>query len=306
MMLSGIVTGAAPEWLIPKRMPAVPKLARLRTNVKLNKQKNRVLVKIKRKIIEIDEELCDGCGNCVTACEEGAIQIVDGKAKVINDIFCDGLGACIGDCPPDALKIVEREAEAFDEEAVQQHLSNIEQISVPASEPSACGCPSEKIQSFIPSTACQTANRPTSMEQSESALSNWPIQINLIQPGTPFLEDCDLLLAADCVPAAYPNFHQDFLKGKTLMLGCPKLDDAEAYVDKFAAIFKTAAIKSVTIVIMEVPCCSGLPVIVKKALEISGVKIALEEIVVSIREGKVLERNWNPPELLTTLGDRPS
>jgi ferredoxin len=263
-------------------------------------------VKIKRKIIEIDEALCDGCGNCVTACDEGAIQIINGKAKVISDIFCDGLGACIGDCPPDALKIVEREAEAFDEEAVQQHLAGMEHQTVSAPEPSACGCPSEKIQTFIPTSACQTANQPKSLEQSASALSNWPIQINLIQPQAPFLKGCDLLLAADCVPAAYPNFHQDFLKGKTLMLGCPKLDDAEAYVEKFAAIFKTADIKSVTIVIMEVPCCSGLPVIVKKALEISGVKIALEEIVVSIREGKVLERNWNPPELLTPLTASPA
>ncbi len=263
-------------------------------------------MKIKRKIIEIDEELCDGCGNCVTACEEGAIQIVDGKAKVISDVFCDGLGACLGDCPPDALKIIEREAEEFDEEAVQQHLASAGQNTVSEPEPSACGCPSEKLQTFIPTSACQTANQPTSLEQSASTLSNWPIQINLIQPQAPFLKGCDLLLAADCVPAAYPSFHQDFLKGKTLMLGCPKLDDAEAYVEKFTAIFKTADIKSVTIVIMEVPCCSGLPVIVKKALEISGVKIALEEIVVSIREGKILERNWNPPELLTTLSASPA
>lgn len=257
-------------------------------------------MKVMRKIIEIDEELCDGCGNCVVACEEGAIKIIDGKAKVIKDMFCDGLGACIGDCPLDALKIIEREADAFDEEAVKVHLSTLDEVDAPASEPQACGCASQKIQTFIPAmpaTSCQAANKPKAMERTNSApvgravsaLANWPIQINLVPPQAPFLKGSDLLLAADCVPASVPNFHQDYLQGKIMLLGCPKLDDAEEYVQKFAAIFQTADIKSLTIVIMEVPCCSGMPMIIKKAMEISGVSIPVEEIVVSIKDGAALQ-----------------
>ncbi len=250
-------------------------------------------MKVKRKIIEIDEELCDGCGNCVTACEEGAIQIVDGVAKVVNDVFCDGLGACIGDCPLDALKIVEREAEAFDEEAVEKHLQSLNPAEEPKAEPMACGCPSTQMQNFGLMGSCEQANKPVSMESQQTALTHWPIQINLVPPTAPFLKGCDLLVAADCVTAACPNFHQDILKGKTVMMGCPKFDDAEAYVGKFADIFKTAGISSITIAIMEVPCCSGLPMIVKKGLELSGMNIPLEEVVISIREGQVIERMRN-------------
>ena len=251
-------------------------------------------MKIKRKIIEIDEEKCDGCGECVTACEEGAIQIIDGKAKVVSDMFCDGLGACIGDCPLDALKIVEREAEPFDEEAVKEHLKTLDgNTSEEKPEPAACGCPSAKIQQFIPTSACEAANKPASIPSQQSALMNWPIQIHLVPPTAPFLQGADLLVAADCVPAAYADFHKDFLEGKTIMMGCPKLDDGQAYVEKFAAIFQTAGIKSVTVAVMEVPCCSGLPMIIKKALELSGANIPVEEVVVSIREGKILSRIKN-------------
>lgn len=255
-------------------------------------------MKIKRKIIEIDEEKCDGCGNCVTACEEGAIQIIDGKAKVINDVFCDGLGACIGDCPLDALTIVEREAEAFDEEAVKVHLETLTVEQPQEPKAAGCGCPSSRLQSFaMPEpkleTACAAANKPVTHESAASELSQWPIQINLIPPTAPFLKNADLLVAADCVPAAVPNFHQQFLKDKIVMLGCPKLDNAEAYVEKFTAIFQTANIRSVTIAIMEVPCCSGLPMIIRRALELSGRHIPVEEVVVSIREGKVIRRLQN-------------
>lgn len=259
-------------------------------------------MKIKRKIIEIDEELCDGCGNCVTACEEGAIQIIDGKARVVNDMFCDGLGACIGDCPLDALKIVEREAEEFDEEAVKLHLKQLKAEGTD-DEPLACGCASTHIQQFIPVGSCQSANRPTDLTpgtsgdtpagRAESTLSNWPIQINLVPPQAPFLKGADVLLAADCVPASYPNFHQDFLKDRKMLLGCPKLDNAEAYVQKLAAIFQTADIRSLMIVIMEVPCCSGLPMIVKRAMELAGATFPVEEVIVSIREGQILKRIRN-------------
>ncbi|MCG8338735.1 MAG: 4Fe-4S binding protein [Proteobacteria bacterium] len=250
-------------------------------------------MKIKRKIIEIDEELCDGCGDCVTACEEGAIQVIDGKAKVINDVFCDGLGACIGDCHVDALKIVEREAEPFDEAAVKEHLTQIAHANLAPPMKAGCGCPSAAIQQFTDPVACEDANKPVSRPESPSALAQWPIQIALIPPTAPFLNNADILVAADCVPAACPDFHEGFLRNKILMLGCPKFDDGQAYVDKFAAIFRTANVNSVTIAIMEVPCCSGLPLMVKKGLELSGKNIPLEEVIISIREGKVLERLKN-------------
>ncbi len=250
-------------------------------------------MKVKRKIIEIDEELCDGCGNCVTACEEGAIQIIDGVAKVVNDVFCDGLGACIGDCPLDALKIVEREAEPFDEAAVAEHLKTLETADAPKEETMACGCPSSRMQSFEPISPCAAANKPATMQSADSALTHWPIQIALVPPTAPFLKGADLLVAADCVPAACPTYHQELLQGKTMMMGCPKFDDAQAYVEKFAAIFQAADIKSITIAVMEVPCCSGLPMIVKKGLELSGRNIPLEEVVVGIRDGKIIQRLKN-------------
>jgi ferredoxin len=256
-----------------------------------NRSTCEVKMKVKRKIIEIDEDRCDGCGNCVTACEEGAIQIVNGKAKVVNDRFCDGLGACIGDCPLDALHIVEREAETFDEEAVQQHLAGLTAATGPQTDRPAVGCRSARLQQFIPTVPARTTNQAASPET--SALANWPIQIHLVPPTAPFLRHCDLLLAADCVPAAVPNFHRDFLKGKIMLLGCPKLDDAQAYVDKLAQIFKNADIHSLTVAVMEVPCCSGLPMIVKQAMEKAAVSIPIEEIVISIRQGKALERQRN-------------
>ncbi|MFZ1985055.1 MAG: 4Fe-4S binding protein [Desulfatitalea sp.] len=236
-----------------------------------------------RKIIQIDEEKCNGCGQCVTGCAEGALAIVDGKAKVVSDSLCDGLGACIGECPEDALKIIEREADAFDEEAVERHLE-VQAVQPPKTM--ACGCPSAQIQSFSP---CAQANRPgQQLPIQSSALSHWPVQIRLIPPNAPFLKGADLLVAADCVPVAFPAFHQEFLRGKTVMLGCPKFDDAQSYVEKFTAIFKTAGLKSITIVIMEVPCCGGLPRIVEKALQDAGSRIPFTLVVVSTR-GKIIE-----------------
>ncbi len=239
-----------------------------------------------RKIIQIDEEKCNGCGNCVTGCAEGALAIVDGKAKVISDNLCDGLGACIGECPQDALKIVEKEAEAFDEHAVEQHLAA--QAAEKPEAAMACGCPSAQIQSFTP---CAKANAPgRQVPLHGSALSHWPVQIRLVPPTAPFLKGADLLVAADCVPVAFPAFHQEFLRGKTVMLGCPKFDDAQAYVDKFTAIFKTAGLKSITVVIMEVPCCAGLPRIVEVAQREAGTRIPTRLVVVSTRGNILQER----------------
>jgi ferredoxin len=260
-------------------------------------RRRRGKMNIKRKIIEIDEEKCNGCGQCVEACAEGAIQLVNGKAKLVADNYCDGLAACVGECPVDALKIVEREAEAFDAEAAEHYVQKLKaqrsehrtlnaerqnEISLP------CGCPSTKIEMF--GSPCEAANQPVSQTGSDSALSHWPVQIRLVPPFAPFLQKADLLVASDCAPVAYPDFHKDFLKGRTVLVGCPKFDDTEAYVAKFAEIFKVADIKSVTILIMEVPCCSKMPMIVQEGMALAGKEIPTEIVVVSSR-GKIIRRD---------------
>jgi ferredoxin len=238
-------------------------------------------MKIKRKIIEIDEQLCSGCGECAAACAEGAIRIVGGKARLVSETFCDGLGACLGDCPEGALKIIERESEEFDPKLVEEHLRS---MSPPGKEEAAlaCGCPSQQVQIFPSSPLTRSAGQ----EMPQSALTHWPVQIRLVPPQAPFLKGADLLVAADCTPLAYAGFHQDLLPGKVVMLGCPKFDDAEEYTEKFAEIFRTAGIRSITVVEMEVPCCSKLPLIIKKALGLSDKRIPMEEIVISRRGEK--------------------
>ena len=245
-------------------------------------------MKVIRKIIKIDEDLCNGCGNCVPACAEGALEIIDGKARVIADIYCDGLGACLGECPTGALTIEERQADEFDEHAVEEMLAVQEKTAAaPKVLPMATGgCPSSRmVQSFGSASAAD----PIAGEPVESALSHWPVQIMLVPPTAPFLKGADLLVLADCVPVAFPTLHRDFLHGKRVMLGCPKFDNAEAYIDKFAQICKQSGIRSITSVVMEVPCCAALPVIVQKGMQRSGVKLPLEEVVISVR-GKILER----------------
>lgn len=243
-------------------------------------------MKVKRKIIEIDEDRCTGCGQCVLACAEGAIQIIDGKAKVVSDNLCDGLGACIGECPEDALHIIEREAEEFDEAAVEKHLESLPDQEQPATL--ACGCPSSQVQTLTAETPCQAANRPVIPTSAQSNLSNWPVQIHLVPPTAPFLKGAHLLVAADCVPVAFPRFQSELLPGRTVMIGCPKFDNKDIYVEKFSQIFKTAGIKSITCVRMEVPCCSGLPMILNEAMQSAGVKIPMEVRVVSSR-GEIME-----------------
>jgi NAD-dependent dihydropyrimidine dehydrogenase PreA subunit len=245
-------------------------------------------MKTLRKIIEIDEELCDGCGQCVPSCAEGALEIVDGKAQIIADKLCDGLGACLGECPTGALRVIEREADEFDEEAVEEHLS--EKRPTQEEQHIACGCPSTRIQTFVPIESHPEAKIPSAMgTKSESALSHWPVQIRLIPPKAPFLKGAELLVLADCVAVAYANLHSDLMNGKVVMMGCPKFDGAQEYIDKFAEIFKIAGIKSITTVYMEVPCCSGLPMIVKKGLEKSGQTIPMNDVIISTR-GKVMEQ----------------
>jgi ferredoxin len=244
---------------------------------------------VMRKIIEIDEERCDGCGQCVPACAEGAIQVIDGKAKLVADKYCDGLGACLGDCPMDALHVIEREAEDFDEEAVEEYLKTVAQPEEAAEQTMACGCPSTQIRSFEGDKACPNAGPAVGDGQGESALTHWPIQIKLIPPTAPFLKGADLLILADCVGGAYAGLHRDLMVGRVVMMGCPKLDDAEAYIEKFTEVFKTAKPRSITIAMMEVPCCSGLSHIVKEALKASKAAIPLEEVVFSV-QGERLQR----------------
>ncbi len=254
-------------------------------------------MKIKRNIIEIDEKRCNGCGQCVSACAEGAIRLVNGKARLVADNYCDGLAACIGECPEGALKIVERVADAFDPEAVEKYLEKQrEETSMQRknadtqplnAETLPCGCPSTQIQMFA--SACEGASRPIQHADIDSSLTHWPVQIRLIPPSAPFLKGADLLVASDCTPVAYPLFHKDFLMGKTVMMGCPKFDDAEEYIAKFADIFSVANIKSVTALIMEVPCCSKMPMIIERAMAVAGKKIPFEIITVGTR-GKILKK----------------
>ena len=267
---------------------------------------------VTRKIIEIDEEKCDGCGLCVPSCAEGAIQIVDGKARLVADRFCDGLGACLGECPQGALLVIEREAEEFDEAAVEEFLkaSGKHAGHEPSSQPPSptpaqpnmpCGCPSTQIRSFEPAAGQGHAQPPASqgcpgqqVRQVQggggpSALRHWPVQITLVPPTAPFLKGADLLVLADCVGPAYPRLHEDLMQGRTVLMGCPKLDDAGAYVKKFTEIFRHAGVRSVTVAMMEVPCCAGLNAIVEQAMQNAGVSIPLEQVVIGVR-GERLDR----------------
>lgn len=245
-----------------------------------------------RKVVQIDEEKCDGCGVCVPACEEGAIQIRDGKARLVSDIYCDGLGACLGECPQDAITIIEREADEFDEAAVEQHLaaSKSPAAKSPAAHAgAACGCPGAAVRDLglnvLPQGGPALA-APTEHEKSNgkpSALGHWPIQLTLVPPGAPFLENADLLLTAHCVPFALADFHKKFLEGRPVLIACPKLDDAQAHVHKLAAILSASSIRSLTIVHMEVPCCTGLVRIAEAAVELAGSQIPVDDVVISIR-----------------------
>jgi Fe-S-cluster-containing hydrogenase component 2 len=239
-------------------------------------------MKVIRKIIEINEELCDGCGQCVPDCAEGALQIIDGKVKVLADKYCDGLGACLQACPKDALKIIERQADEFDEEAVITLLKNRKDNG----EKADAATPSPGLANIKIETPCQAANKPRFdfvASKSDSSLSHWPVQIRLVPAQAPFLKNADLLVAADCVPVAYPHFHRDFLADRVIMMGCPKFDDVNGYIQKFVEVFQEAEPRSIKLAIMEVPCCAGMRMIVKEALKQAGKDIPMEEVVVSAR-----------------------
>ncbi len=280
----------------------------------------------KRKIIRIEEEKCDGCGLCIPDCPEGALQIIDGKARLISDLFCDGLGACLGSCPQGAIIIEEREAEEYNERKVMRniarqgknvikaHLEHLKEhgqseylneatdflkernIEVPLKEEPLrsgdkhmsvfSGCPGSKVMDFR--EKAEITEKKKTICKGISELRQWPIQIMLVPPIAPYLKDAHLLIAADCVPFAYADFHDELLKGKILLVGCPKLDDVEFYKEKITQILKDNNIKSMTCAHMEVPCCFGLVSIVKSAISASGMDIPFKEVTVSIKGEEIL------------------
>lgn len=279
----------------------------------------------KRKIIKIDEEKCNGCGLCIPNCPEGALQIIDAKARLISDLFCDGLGACIGHCPQGAITIEEREAQSYNEKKVMEnivkqgknvikaHLEHLRahnekellkqaidylkerKIEVPLEakalhfvdkhRPNSSGCPGLKVMDLRKKQ--KPKDKEPSLSKQKSQLGQWPIQIKLVPSFAPYLKDADLLIAADCVSFAYTDFHQDLLKGKVLLIGCPKLDDAKLYEKKITQIIKDNNIKSITCAHMEVPCCFGLVNIIKSAISASGKDIPFKEVTISIKGEKL-------------------
>ena len=297
---------------------------------------------MKRQIITIDENLCTGCGLCIPNCPEGALQIIDGKARLVSDLFCDGLGACIGHCPEGAIATETREAEPYDESTVMEnivrcgpnvikaHLAHLRDhkqdeffrealaylverdIEIPAEffepvcrcgerdhpAPAFAGCPGSRIVNFeaadecgstAPSSSAAGTASPEKPADRSSRLRQWPVQLMLVPPGAPFLDGADLLVAADCVPFAYADFHENLLAGKVLLVGCPKLDDAAHYLEKLTAMFKQNNVRSVTVAHMEVPCCTGLVRLVERAISDSGKEIPLEARMIGIKGNEIQE-----------------
>ena len=235
-----------------------------------------MVTKTTRKIVKIDEEKCNGCGDCIIACAEGALEIIDGKARLISEEYCDGLGNCL-DCPQGAISIEEREAEEFNKDAVEKHLKAKE-------ETLACGCSSDTITTFDRQPGGNTTANETPLGTIPSRLGHWPVQLTLVPPNAPFLKDADLILAADCVPFAYAGFHQDFLgENRALLVACPKLDDFQAHQKKLNEVLRISDIKSLTVVHMEVPCCSGLVHMARQAILASGKDIPFADITISAR-----------------------
>lgn len=234
-----------------------------------------------RKIVKIDQEKCNGCGLCVPACAEGAIRMINGKAVLSADNLCDGLGACLGDCPQDAISIIEREAGEFDESAVEEHLKTLESPApeVKHSHQAHGGCPGSRAMTLAPPPAAATGDDTGSRP---SRLGQWPVQLHLVPVNAPYFQNADLLIAADCVPFAYADFHKEFLAGKALVIGCPKLDDNSFYLQKLTELLRVSSIKSITVMRMEVPCCGGIVMAARQALAASGKDIPFNEITVGI------------------------
>lgn len=255
----------------------------------------------KRKIIRIDEDKCDGCGDCITTCAEGALQLVNGKAKLVKEQFCDGFGDCIGKCPTGALTIEEVETEVFDRNATMAHLKQTggqealdrflmaEKEHAAHEKPEAPrrtgGCPGSMMrvlgQQSAPTAKPSASAGPGQVIPSE--LTHWPIQIHLVRPDAPFFKDRELVVMSTCAPIASPDVHWRFIRGRSVVVGCPKLDRTEGYAEKLGAILAEPSIPAVKVIIMEVPCCSGLSAIVKQAVHLSGRKdLVFEEVTVAL------------------------
>ncbi|MCX5793030.1 MAG: 4Fe-4S binding protein [Elusimicrobia bacterium] len=279
-------------------------------------------MKTKRQIIKIDQEKCDGCGNCVTGCHEGALQVIDGTARLISDLLCDGLGACIGECPRGAIKIEEREAVPYDEikvmegmveqgpNTIKAHLQHLRDHAQKAfleqalgylknngipnpmeeemkKEHEPCGCPGGRMMD-LRETAAEDGDSPAA----RSRLRQWPVQLHLASPLAPYFQKADVVVAADCTAFAYGNFHEEFIKGKAIVIACPKLDDGqELYLEKLQALIEDAKINTLTVVTMEVPCCGGLLALVKRALEASERKVPVKYVVIGIG-GAIKSEDW--------------
>ncbi len=257
------------------------------------------MAKTTREIVRIDEELCDGCGLCVPSCAEGAIQIVDGKARLVSEIYCDGLGACLGECPQDAISIEERPAEDFDAAAVEEHLRELgregeghrhehAEREAPGASHGAgghtFGCPGARTMDLRKREEEECVEPEAVFEgKLKSELSQWPVKLYLVSPNAPYFQDAELLVTADCAPLAYAAFHPDFLRGKAVVIGCPKFDDLELYRDKLTAILRANDVRKVTVMHMEVPCCFGLVQAAKEAVEASGKNVPFEDVTVTIR-----------------------
>lgn len=248
---------------------------------------------MKRQIIKIDEEKCVGCGLCANACHQEAIKIIDGKAKLVSDSYCDGLGMCLPSCPVDAIKLVEKETEEFDEArrgfADKEKSSSgcpgsANKILKPLGE-TGCGC-SGSNEVTLKKSISENENNVTNIKM-ESELRQWPVQLKLVSPAAEFWDGADVLIAADCCAYAYANFHNEFIKGKTTVIGCPKLDDNQYYIDKLTEIFKTKDVKSITVVRMSVPCCGGIVQAVKTAM-LNAQKIVPYKEVTITTDGNVI------------------
>ncbi|MFO7570314.1 MAG: 4Fe-4S binding protein [Smithellaceae bacterium] len=249
---------------------------------------------MKRTIIQIDEEKCTGCGLCVPGCAEGAIQIIDGKAKLVSDVYCDGLGACIGECPEGALTLIERDAEAFDEHKALEALATRKQTAqskgrLDTIAPVSGGCPGSAAMA-IDRKPQPTGGSTAGPQLSE--LSHWPVQLHLINPAADFFRGKDVVLAADCAAFALGDFHARFLKGKSLAIACPKLDEGqEEYIEKIQRMADEARINTLTVVMMQVPCCRGLMQLVQTGLSRAKRKVPVKAVVVGIK-GEVLSEEW--------------
>lgn len=255
---------------------------------------------MKRLVIKIDEDKCTGCGLCVPSCAEGALQIIDGKARLVSDVLCDGLGACLGECPEGALTVEEREAPAFDEAAVAVHLAHLGRPApahthaapvhaAVAARPEPVEAPTSAHGGGCPGSRAMTIDRArpavvaATTAKSPSELGQWPVQMMLMPVRAPYYQGADLLLCADCVPFAYPDFHRDLLSGKVVAVGCPKLDDAAFYVEKLGTILRDNDVKGLTIAHMEVPCCFGLVRVAQEAMRLAGKDLPVRDLTITVQ-----------------------